>query len=327
MNATEDDLRLGLTPELLYEEYIVKNRGLQELADQFSVGVKKIRGALARAGVQKDSKQISAKVSQMMKERIAIHGNNFDSFTAEQLKQAQAASVVVRKANRLQKFADQGLTEQRLRKLYIEENCSLRELQTILDLSKNEVRSILELYGIVKTQADRDLARNANLTSFYESPDKVEAMNLKRHDTVKERYGRSWYRKTTSKEEDGLRDSLQEAYPNLELIQSDWSTIRRVANRAQLQLDLLFPEINLAIEYNGEYYHDRERYNASLRGEKSSPELEKFELCKEVGVRLIHVWSSDWKNDSETVLAMIAKEISNREVEIDWKFSTKLLAA
>lgn len=308
--ALEDDLRRGLTPEFLLEEYIHKDRSLQDIADQFSVGVKKVRGALRRAGIQKSTEQIRAKFGRLNAERSARGENNFRHMTLEQHQANQLKGVEARLANKIQRLQEAGLTESYLRQLYIIDNLSLKKLCEKLELSRGELRSLLKFYGIVKTQEDRDRARNANLGIFYEDPEKVLAMTLKRHETVRELYGNSWYRKTTSREEDALGAAIRERHPELELIQSDWSTIRRLSNGAQLQLDFLFPELKVAIEYNGEYYHDRERYEASLRGECDSPELEKSLLCKAAGFRLIHVWSSDWKSDPDSVLKSIAAEIA-----------------
>lgn len=310
--ALEEDLRLGLTPEFLLEEYIHKDRSLQDIADQFSVGVKKVRGALKRARIQKSTEQIRAKFGRLSAERSARGENNFRHMTLEQHQANQLKGVQARLANKIQKLQEAGLTESYLRQLYITENLSLKELCEKLGLSRGELRNLLKFYGIIKTQEDRDRARNANLGLFYEDPEKVLAMTLKRHETVQELYGNSWYRKTTSREEDTLRDAIREQHPDIELIQSDWSTIRRASNKAQLQLDLLIPELKVAIEYNGEYYHDRERYEASLRGECESPELEKSLLCEDAGFRLIHVWSSDWISDPASVLASIASVIESR---------------
>lgn len=308
--AEEDDLRLGLTPEFLHEEYILKDRSLQDIADQFSVSVKKIRGALKRAGIHKSAEQIRTKVSRISKDRIAENGSNFSRFTVEDQRANQLKAAASRKANRFQQLQENGLTEDALRKLYIVENRSLKDLQEHLGLSRKALRNLLKLYGIVKSQEDRDQARSANLGAFYDDPESVEAMILKRHATVGERYGRSWYRKTTSKEEDSLRIAIEQRYPELKLIQSDWTTIRRATNGAQLQLDILLPDLSVAIEYNGEFYHDRARYEASLRGECESPELEKSLLCEALGVRLIHVWSSQWMSNPEQVLKEIAEAVS-----------------
>lgn len=310
MNAAEDDLKVGLTPELLYEEYILKDRGLQDLADEFSVGIKKIRGALNRAGIQKSNEQILAKFARMSSERVAEHGSNFSKLTVEQRREGQLKGVAARMANKVKQLQEDGLTEGALRKLYIVENRSLKDLQEHLGLSRKTLRNLLKFYGIVKSQEDRDQARSANLGAFYENPESVEAMILKRHATVGERYGRNWYRKTTSKEEDSLRIAIEQRYPELKLIQSDWTTIRRATNGAQLQLDILLPDLSVAIEYNGEFYHDRARYEASLRGECESPELEKSLLCEALGVRLIHVWSSQWMSNPEQVLEEIAEAVS-----------------
>ena len=56
-----------------------------------------------------------------------------------------------------------------------------------------------------------------------------------------------------------------------------------------LELDIYIPEVKLAIEYNGEYWH-------SLYGE--GYHQFKIDRCKELGIKLIYIWDSKWiKND------------------------------
>lgn len=67
------------------------------------------------------------------------------------------------------------------------------------------------------------------------------------------------------------------------------------------ELDIYLPELKLAFEYNGNYWH-------ALYEEKDPGYHDhKRQLCKDAGITLIEVWENDWKKESDK----IKKEISN----------------
>lgn len=57
------------------------------------------------------------------------------------------------------------------------------------------------------------------------------------------------------------------------------------------EIDLFFPEINVAIEYNGCYWH-----SANKKGLPNNYHQVKSKLCKEKSIRLIHIWEDQWKD-------------------------------
>lgn len=52
-------------------------------------------------------------------------------------------------------------------------------------------------------------------------------------------------------------------------------------------LDVYIPELKLAFEYNGLYWHSEEYRDADYH-------LQKTLECERLGIRLVHVWSDDW---------------------------------
>lgn len=66
------------------------------------------------------------------------------------------------------------------------------------------------------------------------------------------------------------------------------------------ELDFYFPDYNLAIEFNGNYWHN-----------KDNPVREnlKTKLCKEKGIKLIHIWEDEWNNinDKEKFIINLLK--------------------
>ena len=64
---------------------------------------------------------------------------------------------------------------------------------------------------------------------------------------------------------------------------------------APLELDLYIPEKNLAIEFNGIYWHQ-----LSMLGDKNYHK-KKTDLCKEKGVKLVHIFEDEWNQKKEIV--------------------------
>lgn len=96
-----------------------------------------------------------------------------------------------------------------------------------------------------------------------------------------------------SKGEKELCDFIKSIYPG-EILENTRKFIGRK------ELDIYLPELKLALEYNGEYWH-------KIHEEKEPGYHEnKRQLCKDAGITLIEVWDNQWKTNAET----IKKEIS-----------------
>lgn len=65
------------------------------------------------------------------------------------------------------------------------------------------------------------------------------------------------------------------------------------------ELDIYIPDLKLAIEYNGVYWHD------NLEENNPGYHAEKKKLCEKSGIELINVWDTDWNNDSNSIKLMI----------------------
>lgn len=69
------------------------------------------------------------------------------------------------------------------------------------------------------------------------------------------------------------------------------------------ELDIYIPERNIAIEYNGLYWHNERR------GKKRNYHRDKALSCKDAGVQLITVWEDEWQYRRDTVKSMIAHKL------------------
>lgn len=63
------------------------------------------------------------------------------------------------------------------------------------------------------------------------------------------------------------------------------------------ELDIYIPELKIAFEYNGEYWH--------LRPTTMKIDKIKYNYCKSKGIQLVTIWENDWKTDKEKIENMI----------------------
>jgi hypothetical protein len=75
------------------------------------------------------------------------------------------------------------------------------------------------------------------------------------------------------------------------IIKNDRKTIKG-------ELDIFLPELNIAIEYNGIYWH-------SSNFKDEFYHINKTNLCSEKGIKLIHIWEDEWLLKREIVLSRL----------------------
>lgn len=73
------------------------------------------------------------------------------------------------------------------------------------------------------------------------------------------------------------------------------------------EIDILIEEINLGIEFNGNWYHG----NKSI--EKPNYHLNKTLKCNKKGFRLIHIWEDEWDKNKESIKEKLIKIFENNE--------------
>lgn len=85
---------------------------------------------------------------------------------------------------------------------------------------------------------------------------------------------------------------VQSIYSGAILTDRYYDFLRGDSGRAQ-QLDIYIPEKKVAIEVNGTYWHSEQQ------GKDSKYHYTKSKLCREAGIRLIHVWEHEWHNSRQ----------------------------
>jgi len=105
-----------------------------------------------------------------------------------------------------------------------------------------------------------------------------------------------------SDRENKLLDFIKENYSG-EIIENSRNII------TPYELDIYLPDLNLAFEFNGLYWHN------DLYKDKNY-HLDKTERCLEKGIQLIHIWEDDWDFKQEIVKSFILSKLNKIKNEI-----------
>ena len=107
------------------------------------------------------------------------------------------------------------------------------------------------------------------------------------------------YKQSRSHNEEYIFKIVQQYYP---------STIPNPRNIIHpFELDIYIPELKLAIEYDGLYWH------STKVGKTKEYHLDKTKLCEEQGIELIHIFENEWKGNQDKLLSLLKNKIKQHE--------------
>ena len=99
----------------------------------------------------------------------------------------------------------------------------------------------------------------------------------------------------------------------LEFIKDNYSGEVISNNRSIIkpyEVDIYLPEINLAIEFNGLYWHDEKQKSNWYHKVKT-------DMCERKNIQLIHVWEDDWNFRQDIIKSIILNKINKVFVNLD----------
>ena len=217
----------------------------------------------------------------------------------------------------------------------------------ILEKTKN---TNLKKYGIdfvTKLDQVKEKTKNTNLKKYgAEFYTQTEEYKIKRNKTILEKY-ESWenyyniWRKTYYNNQmlkygvsspnklDFIKikqaESLTNFYQNnpqkgnkLELQIISYLTnelnlsidIKRRNIIAPFEIDIYIPSYNIAIEINGNRFHQTEFKNKNYHVNKTNE-------CEKRGIRLIHIWEHEWNNNQEYVKYVLDCYLNNKITQLE----------
>lgn len=107
----------------------------------------------------------------------------------------------------------------------------------------------------------------------------------------------------SSMPEKEIAEYLKTLLPDMKIETSVKSVIK------PYELDIYIPEKNVAIEYNGLYWHSEEN------GKDKKYHYNKWLTCKEQGIQLIQIWEDDYIRNPELVKNMLAHKLGVSQQE------------
>lgn len=105
-----------------------------------------------------------------------------------------------------------------------------------------------------------------------------------------------------SGDEKKLSDFINENYKG-EIILNNRNIIK------PYELDIYIPELNIAIEYNGLFWH------SELYKKKNYHKM-KFDMCKNINIQLIQIYEDDWRNKTNIVKSILLNKLGKNENKI-----------
>lgn len=73
------------------------------------------------------------------------------------------------------------------------------------------------------------------------------------------------------------------------------------------ELDIVIPQIKVALEFNGLYWHQQIYKNKFYHYQKSVK-------CRQLGYRLIHIWQDQWINQKQTIKQKLLKAFKKQQI-------------
>ena len=129
-------------------------------------------------------------------------------------------------------------------------------------------------------------------------------------ETCLEKYGYVTY--PVYKDSYGLHESkgqielyniIKNNYPNIDVMINQRGLL---LENEGLEIDIWIPQLRIGIEYNGDYWHNKELYeNDIINNTVDSKERIKDILAINNNITLIQVWESDFKSNKKSVLDYI----------------------
>ncbi len=126
--------------------------------------------------------------------------------------------------------------------------------------------------------------------------------------------------RSSSKEEYEIMKWLMEIKPGIE-IEHHCRRFKDINNKV-MELDIYLPEYNVAIEYNGTYWHSK------LNIDDNKYHYNKSVSCENIGIRLIHIFEYEWYNERQkpilkniikSAIGIIDNKIFARKCKIEVK--------
>lgn len=171
------------------------------------------------------------------------------------------------------------------------------------------INAVNELFGSVENLSEKYLN---NEIGSYEDIAKFISKNNKMKIAITERQvyrlisNNANFRRNKSVEQDNLYKEIVKMFSGIDIFEE----VRFGENNKCV--DIYIPELKLAIDYNGDYWHSDSVLKNNSNTTAFFHHKERVETLKDEGVKLIYIWGSDWtKKRNEVINALKNRDWEN----------------
>lgn len=263
----------------------IKDTNLQKYGVEYVAQVKEFRELAKQTNLERYGFEYAIQ-SDKIKERVKQ--TNLKKYGVEHYTKLKS-TIEKRKASNLKKYGVEHTMQQHI------------DAEALSNLNNREW---VEMEYVTNKKSARLIAKELGVA------DSTVLRYLRKHEIEIVNYG-------TSDNEKNLIDFIKSILSNVEIITNTNKII------PPYELDIYIPEHNIAIEYNGLYWH------SEAAGKIQEYHLTKTELCESKGIRLIHIFEDEWIEQNlkckDTLRHLFGKSprgVYARNVivrEIEWK--------
>jgi very-short-patch-repair endonuclease len=204
------------------------------------------------------------------------------------------------------------------RELSIKEKYGVNNVFQIKDTKEKIRETLIKKYGNDNPQKIESIKKKSIETNIkrygVDNPSKSEKIKNKIRQTNLKKYGVEYPQRSpeirnkysslhrSSKIEKDLLKFIKHHSKNKVL-----NSVKNVIDG--YELDIYIPELKLAFEFNGLYWHNE------LTKDKNY-HLNKTELCESKGISLVHIYEDDWEFKSDIVKSMILNKLGKTKNRI-----------
>lgn len=112
------------------------------------------------------------------------------------------------------------------------------------------------------------------------------------------------YGEPKSYQEETLFLKCKELFPQYTITSGKrgWNKFRENNTKGNFEIDIFFEELNFGIEFNGIFWHNKANQKR---------ELDKVELAKKNGIKVINIWEDDWKSSPNQCIEYIKNVVGD----------------
>ena len=176
------------------------------------------------------------------------------------------------------------------------------------DIVKENIKNqLMQKYGVdspLKNKEQKEKFKKTCLEKYgVEYPMQQEEIKNKSKETCLEKYGTEnpgflFYKGINHRS--NLELEIDEFIKCL--YQGDVFNNYQIKNK---EFDIYLPELKLAIEVNGDYWH-------SVEKQSNNKQLEKTSIAEQQGIRLIHIWEHEWNSNKEFIKSLLTLYLENK---------------